>query len=161
MLRKPADCRITVALWWHSCFCLASKGFCLSVSRFLFYYKKIVNGLVRLRRSLCILFGDWYFLVGVVSMRLALWRSVKWASQTAVCFLWASPFQMFAVSKVPRLQLWKFAFKLAGVCVCMCACVCACACVSLCVCNSGGCWSFKEGKLIFGLNHKNCPFIYM
>ncbi len=27
--------------------------------------------------------------------------------------------------------------------------------------SSGGCWSFKEGKLIFGLNHKNCPFIYM
>ncbi len=27
--------------------------------------------------------------------------------------------------------------------------------------TSGGCWSFKEGKLIFGRNHKNCPFIYM
>ncbi len=27
--------------------------------------------------------------------------------------------------------------------------------------SSGGCWSFKEGKLIFGLNHKHCPFIYM
>ena len=26
--------------------------------------------------------------------------------------------------------------------------------------SSGGCWSFKEGKLIFGLHHKNCPFIY-
>lgn len=26
--------------------------------------------------------------------------------------------------------------------------------------TSGGYWSFKEGKLIFGLHHKNCPFIY-
>ncbi len=33
--------------------------------------------------------------------------------------------------------------------------------VPLYVHTSGGCWSFKEGKLIFGLNHKNCPFIYM
>lgn len=24
--------------------------------------------------------------------------------------------------------------------------------------NSGGCWSFKQGILIFGLRHKNCPF---
>ncbi len=26
--------------------------------------------------------------------------------------------------------------------------------------TSGGCWSFKEGKLIFGQHHKNVPFIY-
>ncbi len=26
--------------------------------------------------------------------------------------------------------------------------------------SSGGCWSFKEGKLIFGQHHKNVPFIY-
>ena len=26
---------------------------------------------------------------------------------------------------------------------------------------SGGCWSLKEGKLIFGLRHINCQLMYM
>ena len=30
-----------------------------------------------------------------------------------------------------------------------------------CIQSSGGCWSFKEGKLMFGLHHISCQFIYM